>query len=951
MEVYECKCGFRFGKHEVIPGQKVRCPDCGNMLHVPIDKKPTRSTDRKSKDRASGKESADSDESSTTTKSRSSRERVSDSGSDSRAAISRTMVNDLPVIETVRDRPQRGDAGGNLAAGQVLLDRYQISELVGRGGMSEVYAAKDKVRRERIALKVLLPELRSDPKATERFVREGRMASSFSHPHIARVFDLQQTPAFPFLTMELLQGTSLRQEFERRAKHRQTFSPKEALSLLRQLGSALTVVHQRAIHRDVKPDNIWATPNGKYKLMDFGIASELNQDAFVPTLNVSGSAYYMAPEQLHGRGPLTGQADQYAMGVVLYEALTGTLPQGASAAPHEIDQNIPKPLSQAVMKALSPAPELRHASMDAFLEAASSETSGATGSLNWFIGGTIAAAVLIAAAIVGYVELSKRPAGRAVAEATDGDEVEERYENHLIRIKGQTVNGIRTGKWQGFSPLGKPWVEGEFKNGEPHGVWTYKNAKGEVVGTREDGKKVGLWQETSTDEKILTTGEYKGGQRHGAWKFYLQEADPAELLLELDYEYGVLRKFTVWNTDRMAFVFDYDRVRHLAKCVSIQPGESRPVLDATHPAWTTLVSKGNFGKLGQVIHQFDWQPVAGPFDPELGDDDKIDKPDEPKSKPIAKSDGGSSGLLELIPKFDLPTQIQIDELLQDASQKLAKSSPPAAKTPDAPETPDSEPTPESAPKPKKPSKVKPTAKTRTPESIAREAELDQELQALKSERTRLKKESETPGEAGPNVEELIKEDEAKEAASLEAIEANERGIKSHEAQLPTLEEKLAKTESQLLKVLNGKGFNEYITDLATEMAVLDKAFKTGLLEIQKKGRTEYISLKDPDQNRKFKDHRSGLVKSKEDAERMEQVVRETPIQIRGRTEKLKKLKAELAANVKLRDSARAAKVEHQKAMSAKPEDKSAKNKEKLSELDQKIMAKEAELAETRKPPE
>ncbi len=288
------------------------------------------------------------------------------------STLSLTQRRDLPVPTPLRSfadggavpDPQSIGSALGIATGQVLADRYEIRALLGSGGMGAVFAALDRVRQEDVALKVLLPHLLADPQARERFLNEARVASSLSHPGIVRVFDVHQTAGLTFLTMELLAGRSLREEILRRTRSAQRFAVEEVRSIAGSLCDALGYAHKLTVHRDVKPENVWLGEDGTVKLMDFGIARLLRPSQFTSTGLALGTAYYMAPEQLRGQ-EIDHRADQFALGVILYELLTGEIPQGVIQAPHQVRRSVPVVFSEAVMKALAGDPQKRHADMAA----------------------------------------------------------------------------------------------------------------------------------------------------------------------------------------------------------------------------------------------------------------------------------------------------------------------------------------------------------------------------------------------------------------------------------------------------------------------------------------------------------------------------------------------------------------------------------------------------------
>ncbi len=255
-------------------------------------------------------------------------------------------------------------------SGVRLLDRYEVLRKVGQGGMSAVYEAYDEARDENVALKVLLPELARHQRMQERFLQEGRLSSSFSHPNIARVYDLHQSEGVAMISMELLHGCNLRHDMERRAGQRQKYRPLEVLHLIEQASDALSVVHAASvIHRDLKPENLWSCLDESIKIMDFGIARESAGNVFTTGPRGSGTPYYIAPEQLNASPLLDHRADQYSLAVIAYEMLTGTIPQGAIVPPHHKVKGIPKKLSMAVFRALNADPNRRFPNISAFAEA------------------------------------------------------------------------------------------------------------------------------------------------------------------------------------------------------------------------------------------------------------------------------------------------------------------------------------------------------------------------------------------------------------------------------------------------------------------------------------------------------------------------------------------------------------------------------------------------------
>ena len=211
-----------------------------------------------------------------------------------------------------------GSAPAPLPGPQVLAARYEITALLGVGGMGCVYRARDTKLDEIVALKTLRHELVRDPAAVARFRREVKLARAVTHPNVARVFDLGEHQDEPFLTMELIDGDSLSRTIAERAP----CSLEETLRVALAICEGITAVHDAGIvHRDLKPDNVLVARDGRVVITDFGIAN-LRLDSG-ETERFAGTPQYMAPEQVDGSSPIDARTDIYAIGAILYELLTG----------------------------------------------------------------------------------------------------------------------------------------------------------------------------------------------------------------------------------------------------------------------------------------------------------------------------------------------------------------------------------------------------------------------------------------------------------------------------------------------------------------------------------------------------------------------------------------------------------------------------------------------------
>ncbi|MCK5795571.1 MAG: serine/threonine protein kinase, partial [Deltaproteobacteria bacterium] len=212
----------------------------------------------------------------------------------------------------------------------VLDHRYLLGHLIGRGGMGAVYLAENLRIGQRVAVKVLLPELHADPKARQRLFREVLATSRIRHPNVVQIYDYgDDEQAGAYFVMELLGGRSLGALI----RDRKFLPPADALRLMTQLGAALAATHNEGlIHRDLKPSNIRILPNGLVKILDFGLVkafeSQKTHEDF-STITTGGIAFgtpwYMSPEQASFQ-PLDPRSDLYSLGIVLYEMLCGRLP-------------------------------------------------------------------------------------------------------------------------------------------------------------------------------------------------------------------------------------------------------------------------------------------------------------------------------------------------------------------------------------------------------------------------------------------------------------------------------------------------------------------------------------------------------------------------------------------------------------------------------------------------
>jgi len=242
----------------------------------------------------------------------------------------------------------------------------EIVELIGHGGMSAVFRARQPQLERVVALKVLPKFLAATPGFAERFTREGRVLARLAHPHIVTVHDFGERGGFWFLIMEHVDGVNLRQ-----AMRAGRFTPEQALEVIPAICDALQFAHRQGVlHRDIKPENILLDAKGGVKIVDFGIAKILGEDADGAMLLTQsgaklGTAPYMAPEQIEKPSSVDHRADIYSLGVVFYEMLTGELPLGRFAAPSEL-ASVGGNMDEVVFRALAKERGRRQQSAEEF---------------------------------------------------------------------------------------------------------------------------------------------------------------------------------------------------------------------------------------------------------------------------------------------------------------------------------------------------------------------------------------------------------------------------------------------------------------------------------------------------------------------------------------------------------------------------------------------------------
>ncbi len=259
--------------------------------------------------------------------------------------------------------------------GTYFADRYEILELIGQGGMSHVYKAKDHVLGRDVSLKVLKAEFAEDITFVTKFRAEAQAAAGLEHPNIVNIYDVGSENGIYYIVMELVEGVTLKTYIERKGR----LNYKEMLSIAIQVGRGIEAAHNKQIiHRDIKPHNIMISRDGKVKVTDFGIAKAVSSNTF--HADMMGSVHYTSPEQARG-GYVTYQSDIYSLGIVMYEMSTGRVPydgdstvsialqhlQGSMEPPTKYAPDLPLAVEQIILKATQKSPDRRYKDMGEML--------------------------------------------------------------------------------------------------------------------------------------------------------------------------------------------------------------------------------------------------------------------------------------------------------------------------------------------------------------------------------------------------------------------------------------------------------------------------------------------------------------------------------------------------------------------------------------------------------
>ena len=258
-----------------------------------------------------------------------------------------------------------------LKSGMMIGERYEIISKIGTGGMADVYKARDSKLNRFVAVKVMKSEFREDKTFITKFRREAQAAAGLANPNIVNVFDVGEDNGVYFIVMELVEGITLKEYIEKKGR----LSVREATSIAIQVCMGLEAAHaQNIVHRDVKPQNIIISTDGKVKVTDFGIARAASTNTI--SSNAMGSVHYSSPEQVRG-GYADSKSDIYSVGITIYEMLTGRVPfdgettvaiaikhlQDEMEAPSKYAPDLPRSLEQIIFKCTQKSPDRRYATM------------------------------------------------------------------------------------------------------------------------------------------------------------------------------------------------------------------------------------------------------------------------------------------------------------------------------------------------------------------------------------------------------------------------------------------------------------------------------------------------------------------------------------------------------------------------------------------------------------
>ncbi len=258
-----------------------------------------------------------------------------------------------------------------LNVGVIIGERYEVVSRIGSGGMADVYKAKDHKLNRFVAMKVLKPEFSADTNFIRKFQREAQAAAGLAHPNVVNVFDVGEDQGVNYIVMELVEGITLKEYISKKGR----LTVKEATSIAIQVSMGLEAAHNRNIvHRDIKPQNIIISTDGKVKVTDFGIARVASSNTI--STNAMGSVHYSSPEQVRG-GYSDFKSDIYSLGITMYEMVTGRVPfdgdttvaiaikhlQDEMVPPSHYVPDLPHSLEDIILKCTQKSPDRRYSTL------------------------------------------------------------------------------------------------------------------------------------------------------------------------------------------------------------------------------------------------------------------------------------------------------------------------------------------------------------------------------------------------------------------------------------------------------------------------------------------------------------------------------------------------------------------------------------------------------------
>lgn len=361
------------------------------------------------------------------------------------------------------------DAAPDIA--DVLASRYELLNTLGEGGMGLVYRVRDRETSEILALKLLRPEIARDPAMMERFKDEIRLARRITHKNVCRIYDFNRMNDVTYITMEYVDGESLHAYLKRVGK----VSPERVVDLARQISAGLSEAHaQGVVHRDLKPENVMLARDGMVKLMDFGIARALGGNV-TKTQTVIGTPGYMAPEQSQGR-VVDQRADLYALGLILYECLTGKRAfSGATPVEVALKQIKERPvpvrkfvpatppqLEAVVLRCLEKEPGRRFASAAELQRALANSRASPHRAPRWRNAALIILIAVVLAAVVVHraVKNSGSSSEAAVLTQTEGAPAELSNRNQVPEELGKSSEAAKPSDATAQQRVGRSYLDG-----------------------------------------------------------------------------------------------------------------------------------------------------------------------------------------------------------------------------------------------------------------------------------------------------------------------------------------------------------------------------------------------------------------------------------------------------------------------------------------------------------